>query len=152
MPFSDITCNYIKFLQIRRDPRISWIAKPVHKRREARGLTAIGKKVGQRLPLSLGIYVYTSSRTVVSAKATVTTTPPSGPPGGSTTLFRCVVTGKGACFCLFVMYAIQKVFFVTFYLYGQHTLSAIHVSAFMPIPNTALPLVNGSKMFWYLSR
>jgi len=31
--------------QIRRDPRINWIAKPVHKRREARGLTSIGKQV-----------------------------------------------------------------------------------------------------------
>ena len=31
-------------LQIRRDPRINWIAKPVHKRREARGLTSIGKR------------------------------------------------------------------------------------------------------------
>ena len=29
---------------IRRDPRINWIVNPVHKRREARGLTAIGKK------------------------------------------------------------------------------------------------------------
>ncbi|KAJ1960452.1 60S ribosomal protein L15 [Dipsacomyces acuminosporus] len=29
---------------IRRDPRISWIAKAVHKRREARGLTAAGRK------------------------------------------------------------------------------------------------------------
>jgi large subunit ribosomal protein L15e len=29
---------------IRRDAHINWIANPVHKRREARGLTAIGKK------------------------------------------------------------------------------------------------------------
>ncbi|KXS10872.1 hypothetical protein M427DRAFT_47658 [Gonapodya prolifera JEL478] len=29
---------------IRRDARINWIAKPVHKRREARALTSIGKK------------------------------------------------------------------------------------------------------------
>lgn len=29
---------------IRRDPRINWIAKAVHKRRECRGLTATGKK------------------------------------------------------------------------------------------------------------
>ncbi|CAO3684278.1 unnamed protein product [Rhizopus microsporus] len=29
---------------IRNDPRINWIVNPVHKRREARGLTAIGKK------------------------------------------------------------------------------------------------------------
>jgi large subunit ribosomal protein L15e len=32
--------------QIRRDPRINWIVNPVHKHRESRGLTAIGKKVG----------------------------------------------------------------------------------------------------------
>lgn len=31
--------------QIRRDPRINWIVNPVHKRREARGLTSIGKQV-----------------------------------------------------------------------------------------------------------
>ncbi|KNZ79566.1 60S ribosomal protein L15-B [Termitomyces sp. J132] len=29
---------------IRRDPRINWIANPVHKRREARGLTSVGKQ------------------------------------------------------------------------------------------------------------
>ncbi|KAJ2080327.1 60S ribosomal protein L15 [Coemansia sp. RSA 988] len=29
---------------IRRDPRINWIAKTVHKRREARGLTSAGRK------------------------------------------------------------------------------------------------------------
>ncbi|KAJ1644769.1 60S ribosomal protein L15 [Coemansia asiatica] len=29
---------------IRRDPRIQWIAKAVHKRREARGLTSAGRK------------------------------------------------------------------------------------------------------------
>lgn len=29
---------------IRNDPRINWIAKPVHKHREMRGLTSIGKK------------------------------------------------------------------------------------------------------------
>ncbi|KAI0094913.1 60S ribosomal protein L15 [Irpex rosettiformis] len=29
---------------IRRDARINWIAKPVHKHRESRGLTSIGKK------------------------------------------------------------------------------------------------------------
>ena len=32
-------------MQIRRDARINWITKPVHKRREARGLTSIGKQV-----------------------------------------------------------------------------------------------------------
>jgi large subunit ribosomal protein L15e len=29
---------------IRRDPRINWIVKPVHKHREMRGLTATGRK------------------------------------------------------------------------------------------------------------
>ncbi|CAB66171.1 60S ribosomal protein L15-B [Schizosaccharomyces pombe] len=29
---------------IRRDPRINWIVNPVHKHRESRGLTSIGKK------------------------------------------------------------------------------------------------------------
>ncbi|KAG9042919.1 60S ribosomal protein L15 [Tulasnella sp. UAMH 9824] len=29
---------------IRRDPRINWICAPVHKRREARALTSVGKK------------------------------------------------------------------------------------------------------------
>lgn len=29
---------------IRRDARINWICDPVHKRREARGLTGAGKK------------------------------------------------------------------------------------------------------------
>jgi len=29
---------------IRRDPTINWIAKAVHKRREARGLTSVGKQ------------------------------------------------------------------------------------------------------------
>lgn len=29
---------------IRRDPRINWICNPVHKRRDARGLTSAGKK------------------------------------------------------------------------------------------------------------
>lgn len=28
---------------IRRDPRINWIVKPVHKHRELRGLTSAGK-------------------------------------------------------------------------------------------------------------
>ena len=31
--------------QIRRDPRINWITKPVHKHRESRGLTSVGKHV-----------------------------------------------------------------------------------------------------------
>ena len=32
------------YWQVRRDPRINWICDPVHKRREARGLTSIGKQ------------------------------------------------------------------------------------------------------------
>lgn len=43
-------------LQIRRDPRINWITKPVHKRREARGLTGVGKKVHLSLMLHLTTY------------------------------------------------------------------------------------------------
>jgi len=44
--------------QIRRDPRINWIVKPVHKRREARGLTSIGKQVSRAtvMPLKRGFY------------------------------------------------------------------------------------------------
>lgn len=29
---------------VRRDPRINWICRPVHKHRELRGLTAAGRK------------------------------------------------------------------------------------------------------------
>ncbi|XP_026686128.1 60S ribosomal protein L15-like, partial [Diaphorina citri] len=29
---------------IRRDPKVNWICKPVHKHREMRGLTSISKK------------------------------------------------------------------------------------------------------------
>ncbi|KAB5592190.1 hypothetical protein CTheo_4341 [Ceratobasidium theobromae] len=43
---------------IRRDPRINWIVNPVHKRREARGLTSIGKQAS--LPcVNFGIYFLT---------------------------------------------------------------------------------------------
>ena len=38
--------------QIRRDPRINWITKPVHKKREVRGLTSIGKQVGRIIMMS----------------------------------------------------------------------------------------------------
>ena len=31
-------------IQVRRDPKINWITAPVHKHREARGLTSIGKQ------------------------------------------------------------------------------------------------------------
>lgn len=38
--------------KIRRDPRINWITKPVHKKREARGLTSVGKQVGRIIMMS----------------------------------------------------------------------------------------------------
>ena len=38
--------------QIRRDPRINWIVKPVHKKRESRGLTSIGKQVSWAIVMS----------------------------------------------------------------------------------------------------
>ena len=38
-------------MQITRDPRINWIANSVHKRREARGLTSVGKQVRLIIPL-----------------------------------------------------------------------------------------------------
>ncbi|KAL1916071.1 60S ribosomal protein eL15 [Calcarisporiella thermophila] len=48
---SDSTYKYFEVIlvdpnhkAIRRDPRINWICNPVHKHREARGLTAIGRK------------------------------------------------------------------------------------------------------------
>ena len=81
-------------LQIRRDPRINWITKPVHKRREARGLTSIGKKV-RSVVLGRNIFVLTLSfRTAVSAKVIVTTTPLSVLPGRDTTLFPFAGTGE----------------------------------------------------------
>jgi Ribosomal L15 len=45
--------------QIRRDPRINWIVKPVHKRREARGLTSIGKQVSWATVIVLGTWFFT---------------------------------------------------------------------------------------------
>ncbi|BFZ64525.1 60S ribosomal protein L15 [Saitoella coloradoensis] len=48
---SDSTYKYFEVIcvdpshkAIRRDPRINWIANAVHKHRESRGLTAVGKK------------------------------------------------------------------------------------------------------------
>ena len=77
----------LTYEQIRRDPRINWITKPVHKRREARGLTSVGKQVRNHI-----LYHYSqmlkhlaSHRTVDSARATVTTTLRAGRPGRSTT-------------------------------------------------------------------
>ncbi len=82
-------------VQIRRDPRINWITKPVHKRREARGLTSVGKQVSTNV-------FYNSfqllnrplpHRTVDSARATVTTTLRAGRPGRSTTPSVSAATG-----------------------------------------------------------
>ncbi|KAI8800011.1 ribosomal protein L15e [Cladochytrium replicatum] len=42
--FYEVICVDPQHKAIRRDPRINWIANPVHKHREARGLTATGKK------------------------------------------------------------------------------------------------------------
>ena len=42
--YYEVICVDPQHKAIRRDPRINWIAEPVHKRREARGLTAAGKK------------------------------------------------------------------------------------------------------------
>lgn len=48
---SDATYKYFEVIlvdpmhnAVRRDPRINWICKPVHKHRELRGLTSAGKK------------------------------------------------------------------------------------------------------------
>ena len=43
-PYGLIQCLQSSCPQVRRDAKINWIAKPVHKRREARGLTSIGKR------------------------------------------------------------------------------------------------------------
>ena len=82
-------------MQIRRDPRINWITKPVHKRREARGLTSVGKQVGTSIfsnPLSL-LIPPVLSRTVALARVTVTTIPRVGRPGRSTTPSASAATG-----------------------------------------------------------
>ncbi|KAJ3340066.1 60S ribosomal protein L15 [Gonapodya sp. JEL0774] len=42
--FFEVICVDPSHKAIRRDPRINWIAQPVHKHRESRGLTGIGKK------------------------------------------------------------------------------------------------------------
>lgn len=42
--FYEVICVDPSHKAIRRDARINWICNPVHKRREARGLTAEGKK------------------------------------------------------------------------------------------------------------
>lgn len=81
--------------QIRRDPRISWITKSVHKRREARGLTSVGKQVrnyASHNPSQMLKHL-ASHRTVGSARVTVTTTLRAGRPGRSTTRLASAATG-----------------------------------------------------------
>ena len=96
--------------QIRRDPKINWIANPVHKRREARGLTAIGKKVRSRTHRAGKSCTDTLNRTVVLARVTFTTRAASTRPGRSTTPCRFVATGDRAvvllcfAFCTFSMF------------------------------------------------
>ena len=72
--------------QVRRDPRINWITKPVHKRREARGLTSAGKQVCTFTFIKYDLLKAPSYRIVDSEKATVSTTPRLAPPGRGTTL------------------------------------------------------------------
>lgn len=80
--------------QIRRDPRINWITKPVHKHRESRGLTSVGKQVSLLYFYSSTSILTTCHRTVDWARVTVTTTLQAGPPGRNTTRSAFVVTGK----------------------------------------------------------
>ena len=42
--YFEVICVDPSHKAIRRDPRANWICNPVHKRREARGLTAEGKR------------------------------------------------------------------------------------------------------------
>ncbi len=67
------------------------IVNPVHKRREARGLTSIGKQVCVALVGMLGIFLslFRLFRTVVLERVIATTTLLLAPPGKSTTLCPC---------------------------------------------------------------
>jgi len=82
--------QFSNFVQIRRDPRINWIVNPVHKRREARGLTSIGKQVCA--PYLVDVLSKISHRIVVWAKVIVTITPLLAPPGKNTTRLAFVAT------------------------------------------------------------
>lgn len=90
----------IEAVQIRKDARINWIARPEHKRREARGLTSIGKQVGSHIIAkhSVVMLIIFPHRTVVWARATATITVPAGPPGKNTTLSACVATGEAVLY------------------------------------------------------
>jgi hypothetical protein len=81
--------------QIRRDARIKWIAKPVHKRREARGLTSVGKHVCLVIEMLLR-HSKDFVRTAGSAKATDTTTRLVWRHGKGTTRSACVATDDSA--------------------------------------------------------
>lgn len=88
--------------QIRRDPRINWITKPVHKKREARGLTSVGKQVGQILMMSAKrfLYSYNLPRIAVLEKVRGTTTRPVWPPGKGTTRSASAATDDSNFFML----------------------------------------------------
>ena len=96
--------------QIRRDARINWIARPVHKRREARGLTSIGKQVC----LSKRDVLRDSNdfaRTGASGKATGTTTRLVWRHGRGTTLSACAGTVDSAALCVRIV-MIKKTFHI----------------------------------------
>ncbi len=81
--------------QIRRDARINWIAKPVHKKREARGLTSVGKQVCLVIEMLLR-HSNDFVRTAGLAKATDTTTRLVWRHGKGTTSSACVGTDDSA--------------------------------------------------------
>jgi large subunit ribosomal protein L15e len=85
--------------QIRRDARINWIVKPVHKRREARGLTSIGKQVclGNRDVLRDSNEF---ARTGASEKGTGTTTRLVWQHGRGTIRSACAGTVDSADLCV----------------------------------------------------
>jgi hypothetical protein len=101
--------------QIRRDPRINWIVKPVHKRREARGLTSVGKKVHLQIVL-LRILCFDSSlpRTVAWARAIFTIMLHAGRLGVDTILLASVVTDKYLHFHFVTLLSVQNVKFTDF--------------------------------------
>ncbi|KAG6851044.1 hypothetical protein H0H93_002936 [Arthromyces matolae] len=70
---------------IRRDPRINWISNPVHKRREARGLTSVGKQVRFDRYIFFPLPANSEIRTVAWARVIATTMLLLAPPGKNTT-------------------------------------------------------------------
>lgn len=74
---------------IRRDARINWIANPVHKHREARGLTSIGKqnrgvRLFPKLPSRESLIADTHVPSLSLARDTSTTRATGVLPGRST--------------------------------------------------------------------